>query len=132
MLALLFATLTQPLLAMNACADPAITHVAAGPAGSNGNLTTFDFAITLKNIGSGNQPSSTLNSVRIYQDATKVDQKGAAPLRAGGTETVTYHFQRSAQAQHGSTHLRFVLTVADPHKPATDCSTANDSARIDI
>ena len=98
MLDVLLAALALPVLAMNACADPAITHVAAGPVADNGNLTHLRFRVTLKNVGGANQPSSVLNSIWIYQDATKVDQKGAQALRAGQTETVQYQFQRSSQA----------------------------------
>jgi hypothetical protein len=132
MLDVLLAALALPVLAMNACADPAITHVAAGPVANNGNLTTYDFAVTLKNVGGANQPSSVLNSILIYQDATKVDQKGAQPLRAGQTETVQYQFQRSSQAHAGTTRLRFQLMVHDPHAPAQNCSTANDVYRISV
>jgi hypothetical protein len=128
MLDVLLAALALPVLAMNACAD----HVAAGPVANNGNLTTYDFAVTLKNVGNANQPSSVLNSILIYQDATKVDQKGAQPLRAGQTETVQYQFQRSSQARAGSTQLRFRLTVSDPHTSARDCSTANNVYRISV
>ena len=73
-----------------------------------------------------------LNSIQIFQDATKVDQKGAQPLKAGGTETVTYHFSRSSQARPGTTRLRFRLIVNDPHAPAQNCSTANDTYRISV
>jgi archaellum component FlaG (FlaF/FlaG flagellin family) len=132
MLDVLLAALTLPTLAMKACADPAITHVAAGPVANNGDLTTYDFAITVKNVGGANQPSSALNSILIYQDATKVDQKGAQPLRAGATETVQYRFQRSSEARPGTTRLRFQLMVSDPHAPVQNCSTANDTYRISV
>jgi archaellum component FlaG (FlaF/FlaG flagellin family) len=124
--------LAMPLLAMNACADPAITHVAAGPVANNGNLTTYAFAVTLKNVGGANQPSSVLNSIQIFQDATKVDQKGAQPLRAGASETIRYMFQRSSDARPGTTRLRFHVLVNDPHAPAQNCSTANDTYRITV
>jgi hypothetical protein len=131
MLDVLFA-LAMPMLAINACADPAITHVAAGPVGNNGNLTTYAFAVTIKNVGGANQSSSALNSIQIYQDATKVDQKGAQPLHAGATETIRYTFQRSSDARAGTTRLRFHLLVSDPHAPAQNCSTANDTYRITV
>ena len=118
---------------MSACpADPAITHVTATPISDNGQLAAYDFAITVKNNGSAKQPSSVLQSVVIYQDATKVDQKGAQPLGAGATETVHYRFTRSNQARMGSTHMRFQLIVRDPHEAASDCSTANDTYRLDV
>ncbi len=132
MLALL-AALSMPLIAMTsgACASPTITSAVATPVGSNGNLTTYDIAIRVKNTGSA-EPSSLLQSVQVFQDATKVDQKGTPPLSAGGAATVHYRFQRSAEARPGSTHLRFQLMVSDPHGPTTECSAANSTYRIDV
>jgi archaellum component FlaG (FlaF/FlaG flagellin family) len=134
MLDVLLTALSLPLLAMtsNACVDPAITHAVASNLGSNGDLTTYDVAITVKNTGSAAEPSSLLQSVQVYQDATKVDQKGTPPLRAGGTATVHYRLQRSSEARSGSTHLRFSLVVHDPHGAISDCSTANTTYRINV
>jgi archaellum component FlaG (FlaF/FlaG flagellin family) len=116
----------------NACVDPAITHAVSNQLGSNGNLNTYDVAITVKNTGSSAEPSSLLQSVLVYQDATKVDQKGTPPLSAGGTATVHYRLQRSSEARPGSTHLRFSIVVHDPHGAVTDCSTANTTYRINV
>jgi len=131
----LLAALSLPVLAMTsgACSDPAITSAVATQVGNNGNLTTYDVAITVKNAGSAAEPASLLQSVQVFQDTTKVDQKGTPPLPAGGTATVHYRFQRSSEARRGSTHLRFQLVMTDPHgDPVTDCSTANDTYRIDV
>lgn len=135
MLDVLIAALTLPVLAMTsgACADPAITAATASQVGSNGDLNTYDVAITVKNTGNAGEPSSLLQSVQVYQDATKVDQKGTQPLAPGQSETVHYRFQRSSEARPGSTHLRFQLIMTDPHgTPFNDCSTANDTYRIDV
>jgi len=130
----LLAVLSLPLIAMTsgACSDPTITSAVAKTVGTNGDLTTYDVAIRVKNAGSEAEPSSLLQSVQVFQDATKVDQKGTPPLSAGGATTVHYRFQRSSEAHRGSTHLRFQLIMSDPHGPITDCSTANTTYRIDV
>jgi hypothetical protein len=134
MLDVLLTVLSLPLLAMtsNACVAPAITTAVAHQLGSNGDLNTYDVAITVKNMGSVAEPSSLLQSVQIFQDATKVDQKGTPPLPAGGTATVHYRLQRSSEARPGTTHLRFSLVMHDPHGAVTSCSTANSSYRINV
>jgi hypothetical protein len=132
MLDVILAALALPVLAMNACADPAITNVTATPISDNGSLAAYDFAITVKNMGGANQPASILQSVQVYQDATKVDQKSARPLRAGGAETLHYRFSRSNEARMGSTHMRFVLVMHDPHAAVQDCSVANDTFRLNV
>jgi hypothetical protein len=131
MLTVLLAAVALPLIAMSTCADPAITNVVATPVSDNGSLAGYDFTITLKNMG-GNQRSSVLQSVIVYQDATKVDQRPAQPLRAGASETLHYRFQRSNEARMGSTHMRFQLIVRDPHAAVQDCSTTNDTYRINV
>ena len=130
----LLAALSMPLLAMTsgACAGPAITHAVATQAGSNGDLTTFDVAVTVKNDGAASEPDSLLQSVQVFQDQTKVDQKGTQPLAAGASETVHYQFSRSSDAEAGSTHLHFRLVISDPHgTPFSDC-TPNNDYRIDV
>ena len=131
----LLAALSFPLLAMTSttCADPAIVGARASTVGNDGSLVSYDVAVTVANVGLGAEPSSLLQSVAVYQDATKVDQVGTPPLRPGGRATVHYRFQRSAQGRPGSTHLRFALVLSNPHGlPVTDCSTANDVYRIDV
>ena len=88
---------------------------------------------SVKNLGSSDEPSSLLQSVQVFQDATRVDQKGAPPLRAGGAATVHYRLQRSSEARPGTTHLRFQLVLRNPHGvPITNCSTSNDTYRINV
>lgn len=135
MLDVLLAALSLPILAMTsgACADPAITSAVATEAGNNGNLTTYDVAIRVKNAGSAGEPSSLLQSVQVFQDATKVDQHGTPPLAAGASATVHYRFSRSSEARAGSTHLRLRLVLSNPHGVrVTDCTTANDTYRLNV
>jgi hypothetical protein len=131
----LLAALSIPLLALanNACTAPTIASAIANPIGNNGSITTYDVAIRVKNNGPAAEPSSLLQSVAIYQDATKVDQIGTPPLKPGGSATVHYRLQRSTDARSGSTHLRLQLVLRDPHGTAFgDCSSANDTYRIDV
>lgn len=136
MLDALLAALTLPILAMTsgaACAGPTITNAVASQAGNNGNLTSYDVAVTVKNTGSATEPSSLLQSVQVFQDATKVDQKGTQPLAAGAHTTVHYRFSRSSEAEAGSTHLFFRLVLSDPHgTPFTNCTSASNSFRLDV
>jgi hypothetical protein len=135
MLNAFFAALSLPFLALTSgsCADPAIAGAVVHALGSNGDLNTYDVAITVKNMGTAREPSSLLQSVQVYQDATKVDQMGAPPLPPGGAATVHYRLQRSSEARPGTTHLRLQLVLHDPHGTAvTDCSTSNDSYRINL
>jgi archaellum component FlaG (FlaF/FlaG flagellin family) len=133
MLDTLLMALSVPLLAVSgsACAAPAITGAVANELGSNGDLNTYDVAITVKNTGAS-EPSSVLQSVQVFQDATKVDQKGTPPLAAGASATVHYRLQRSSDARPGSTHLRFSIVMHDPHRPVADCSGSNATYRINV
>jgi hypothetical protein len=134
MLDALLAALSMPLLAMTAgaCTDSAITSAVVTNVGNDGGLTTYDVAITVKNAGPAAEPSSLLESVQVFQDTTKVDQKGTPPLGAGRSAIVHYRFSRSSEAHTGSTHLRFRLVSSDPHEAITECSTANTTYRIDV
>lgn len=135
MLDALLAALSIPILAMTsgACAGPVITHAVASQVGSNGDVTTYDVAITVKNDGAKAEPSSLLQSVQVFQDATKVDQRGTQPLAAGASETVHYRFTRSSEARPGSTHLHFRLVLNDPHgTPFADCGTADNNYRLNV
>lgn len=136
MLDALLAAISLPILAMTsgaACAGPTITHAVAVQAGNNGNLTSYNVAVTVKNTGSAAEPSSLLQSVEVFQDATKVDQKGTQPLAAGAQTTVHYVFSRSSEAEAGSTHLHFRLVLSDPHgTPFTNCTPESKSYRLDV
>ena len=134
MLDALLAALSLPLLAAttNACVGPTITNAVATQAGTNGNLTSYDVAVTVKNTGSQAEPASLLQSVQVYQDQTKVDQKGTQPLAAGASTTVHYSFSRSSEAEQGSTHLHFRLVLKDPHGTAFSDCTPDSNYRLNV
>jgi subtilase family serine protease len=133
MLDLIAAAAFAPLVAVtsSACADPAI--VSATSTGGAAAATTYDVAIVVRNLGRGAQPSSLLQSVQVYQNGVKVDQKGVLPLKPGASQTVHYRLMRANDAEAGSTHLRLTLVMHDAHGArVTDCSTANDTFRLDV
>jgi len=139
MLALLLAPLlfSAPLVAASAptCsgADPAIISATVQSKTPNGDLNHYVIAITVQNVGSMKQASNLLQSVDIFQDATKVDQKGLQPLAPGKSQTVTYAFDRAMGAAHDSTHFRFSLDMHAASAPSNaDCSTSNDTFRLDV
>jgi hypothetical protein len=133
MLEILMAAVLAPLVASAspACADPAITSATSSIA-AGGSLDVYDVAITVKNLGSAAQPSSLLQSVAVYQDAGKVGQMGISPLRPGASQTVHYRLERAVDARPGSTNLRMVLVLRDPHRAVTDCSSANDVFHLSV
>jgi hypothetical protein len=133
MLDVLLTALSLPLLAMSstACAAPTISGAVANQLAGNGDLNIYDVAITVKNTG-GAEPASLLQSVQVFQNGDKVDQKGTPPLRAGGSATVHYRLSRSSDARPGTTHLRLSLVLHDPHSAISECSGTNTTYRIDV
>jgi hypothetical protein len=117
----------------SACSDPAIVSASQTSMQHSGSLDVYTTAIVVKNLGTVAQAPSLLQSVEVYQDATKVGQIGLHPLAPGASQTVSYQLERSAGGQPGSTRLRFVLVMHDPHGvPFTDCNAANDVYRLSI
>jgi len=98
----------------------------------NGDLKHYVVAVTVKNVGTADESRSLLQSVDVFENATYVDRKGLQPLKAGGSTTVTYAFDRNADAHENSTRLRFALHLSDPHRAVTNCSTGNDVFRVEI
>jgi len=128
----MLATLTA-LLAMAsgaACpgADPAITNVTASQA-AGGDVNTYTLDVTVTNLGSAPQPGNTLQSVVIYLDGQKKDEKGLPPLGPGKTYSFPYVVRRNTDAAVGSTSIRLRLIQT---QPARACSDANDTKRIVI
>jgi len=134
-LAFIVAALLTPAIASasSACADPSIVSASQTSVQREGALNVYTTAIVVKNLGSLGQAPSLLQSVEVFQDATKVGQIGLRPLAPGGSQTVSYRLERSAGGRTGSTRLRFVLVMHDPHGvPITNCSTANDVYRLSV
>ncbi|HEY3885838.1 MAG TPA: hypothetical protein VGL62_11555, partial [Vicinamibacterales bacterium] len=75
---LLVALLAGQVQVAAACsgAQPAIVGAAVRSVTQNGDLNHYVVAITVTNQGSAGQPGNTLQSIAVYQDGDKVDQKG--------------------------------------------------------
>ena len=112
--------------------DPAIVKTALQSSTENGSLRHLVVAITVSNLGDVKQASNVLQAVAVYQDGNKVDNKGVKPLGAHQLTTVTYTFDRSAQAAPGTTHLRFKLGLEGATPAGADCNTDNDEARLNV
>ncbi len=139
MLALLLAPFlfSAPLVAASAptCAgaDPAIIGAAVKSTTQNGSLNHYVIAITVRNLGSMKQASNLLQSVDVFQNGNKVDQKGLQPFKPGTSQTVTYAFDRSTEADAKTTHFRFQLDFHMIAVPGNaDCNTGNDTFRLDV
>jgi len=94
-----------------ACARtaPAISGVTSRIDASSGGLNTYGLHISVVNHGSQRQASNVLQSVSIFQDGTKVGQKGIPPLAAGGSYAFDYTFSRATGARPGTTTFAFAL-----------------------
>lgn len=112
-------------------ADPAVVSAGIQNVAHDATVNRYTIAITVVNRGSAKQPSNLLQSLAIYQDATKVGQKGVPPLKPGQSYTLTYVFVRSNEAVAGSTRLRFTLVLQNYPQPGSqDCNPGNDRVTI--
>jgi hypothetical protein len=117
----------------NSCSSVAIAAARGRLLGQDGAINRYALDITVANLGSRPQPSSMLQSVEIFQDATKVDQKGVPPLRPGQRVTVTYDFTRSVEARPDTTRFRLKLVGHDPHAElGSACQDAAEIYRVTV
>jgi hypothetical protein len=107
-------------------ADPAITKVTKSQAAGS-DLNAYTLEVTVTNLGSVRQPGNTLQSVVIYLDGQKKDEKGLPPLAPRQTYSFPYVVHRNSDAARGSTSVRFHIVVT---QPAGTCTDANDTKRI--
>jgi subtilase family serine protease len=112
-------------------ADPAITQATVRSVTDNGEIKHYVVAITVTNLGQAAQAGNLLQSVDVFRDGEKRDQKGLQPLRAGQSQTVTYEFDRAAEARPGSTRLDFKLDLQAATPGSADCNASNDAFRLD-
>ena len=112
----------QPCLGGN----PAITHAEVQSTHLVGKMNQYHLVGTVKNLGTANQPSNTLQFVDIYDGAQRVDAKSIPPLQASETYHFTYNWNRAYDAGAGST--RFVFKIRMVH--GTNCNPSNGGAYI--
>ena len=125
--------LTAILLAQNpaTCSGPdlAITSVTVAGVTPSGGNNVYHLRGTVTNLGHARQPSNALQFVDIFYRGDKLDSRGVPPLAPGQHYTFGYDFQRSADANAGTSALRFTLDFRQP-AGAQDCNTANDTFRL--
>jgi hypothetical protein len=129
---LLVALLAGNVQIAAACPEPAMMQAAVRSVTQNGDLNHYVVAITVTNQGGAAQPGNTLQSVAVYQDTDKVDQKGLPPLRPGQSATVTYAFDRSTLARARTTKLRFKLVFKNSVPGAVACDVPNDETSLSV
>jgi hypothetical protein len=119
---LILATLIAANGGLPACAGnyPAITAVAVQNVIPDAGVNQYTVRVSVTNRGPDSQAANALQSVEIYQDATKVGEKGIPPLKAGGTYAFPYRFTRNSDAAEGTTNLVFRL---DRQVPGQSCGT---------
>jgi hypothetical protein len=101
--------------------NPAITHVGVQSVHRMGQMNTYHMVGTVKNLGTANQPASTLQFVDIYDGAQRVDSRTIPPLTAGGSFNFTYNWNRAYDAGAGSTVFDFKIRMVH----GTNCNPAN-------
>jgi CARDB len=114
------------------CANPSIVTANIQSVTPNGGLNHYTIAITVENLGNVAQPATLLQSLEVFQDREKVDQIGLQPLRPQQSQTVTYSFDRGADAGVGTTHLRFSLDEHGQSGNHVSCFAGNETFAINV
>jgi hypothetical protein len=104
-------------------ANPAIVHVGVQTTHQVGQMNQYRLVGAVQNMGTANQPSSTLQFVDIYDGAERVDSKTIPPLTSSGTFHFTYNWNRAVDAGAGSTTFVFKIRMVS----GTNCNPANGS-----
>jgi hypothetical protein len=107
MIAFLLATLLAQNPAGCAGPGPAIASVKVANTTQDGALNDYQLRVSVINRGNTSQAGNVLQSVDIFRNGTKVDQKGVPPLKAGGAYSFVYSFSRNADAGDGTTTFTF-------------------------
>jgi hypothetical protein len=128
----MLAVMLAAALAGASCANPSILSAAVQSATANGALKHYTIAITVKNLGNVRQPSNLLQSVDVFQDDQRVDRIGLQPLGPKRSQTVTYGFDRSADAGDGTTNLLFTLDFNGRTGKNVDCHGGNENFTFSV
>jgi hypothetical protein len=114
------------------CATPSIVSATVQSATTNGALKHYTIAIVVQNQGSVKQPGDLLESVDVFQAGQRVDRIGLQPLGPKQSQTVTYGFDRSAEAGDGTTDLIFTLDFNGRTGNDVDCRGGKEALRITV
>jgi subtilase family serine protease len=112
-------------------ADPAITSVRVQNVSGNGSLNHYTLVGKVTNLGNQRQASNVLQFVDIYQNGTRLEDRGVPPLAPGQSYTFSYVWQRASDAGTNTTAFDFRLRMTSPSPPGNqDCSAGNDTFRL--
>lgn len=106
--------------------NPAVTHAEVQSTHVVGKMNQYHLVGTVKNLGTANQPSNTLQFVDIYDGAQRVDAKTIPPLPAAGSYQFSYNWNRALDAGAGSTKFTFKIRMVH----GTNCNPSNGGAYI--
>ncbi len=85
---------------------PVIASAVSRVGKNDGGVNTYVVHVVVVNHG-GTQKSNVLQSVAVYQNGDKVNEKGIPPLRAGASYAFDQTLQRSDESHSDATSLRF-------------------------
>jgi subtilase family serine protease len=112
-------------------ADPALTSVRVQNVTGNGSLNHYTLVGRVTNLGNQSQASNVLQFVDIYQNGTRLEDRGVPPLAPGQSYTFSYVWQRAADAGTNTTTFDFRIRMASPSPPGNqDCNPGNDTLHL--
>ena len=114
------------------CANPGIVSTGVQAVTTNNGLSHYTLAVMVQNLGPVRQPSNLLQSLDVLQDGEKVGRIGLRPLRPHESQKVTYSFDRSADADTGSTEITFTLDLNGRAGNNVDCHSGKETVTINV
>jgi subtilase family serine protease len=112
-------------------ADPAIVSAKVQNVAGNGSVNHYTLVGKVTNLGSVKQASNVLQFVDIYQNGTRLEDRGVPPLAPGQSYTFSYDWQRASDAGKGTTTMQFRLRMTSPSPPGSeDCNPGNDTYSV--
>jgi subtilase family serine protease len=112
-------------------ADPAIVSAKVQNVTSNGSVNHYTLVGRVTNLGTAKQASNVLQFVDIYQNGTRLEDRGVPPLAPGQSYTFSYDWQRASDAGTGTTTMYFRLRMTSPSPPGNqDCNPGNDTKSV--
>ncbi|HLY01692.1 MAG TPA: CARDB domain-containing protein [Candidatus Cybelea sp.] len=122
---------TDGAAATCAGADPAIVSVKVQNVAGNGSVNHYTLVGRVTNLGNRKQASNVLQFVDIYQNGTRLEDRGVPPLAPGQSYTFSYDWQRAMDAGSGTTTLHFSLRMTSPSPPGNeDCNPGNNTSSV--
>ncbi len=113
--ALLLAALLAQNSPMAGCAagSLSVTSVTVASVTQNGAINHYQLRVSVTNRGAS-QAGNVLQSIDIFRNGTKADQKGVPPLKAGAGYSFLYPYDRNSDAGDGTTSFVFRPEAQQP------------------